>query len=365
MKIDAVKGSKEDTAMQERKLQMQEFMKNFEGMPDRLLKYCEILLEGEDASPYCYQDTMSLRGIAIALTAKCNMHCAWCYRFDEAYKNVLDIELPFEKLESIVKNTKGRFRRVHLAGLGETTLYPRLLDAIKLVKKLSDRVKFTTNATRLTEEYIDSLAKSGLTDIEISICVFDEKKEKELRGVDLRRSLKSAVYISNETDIDLQVNTLVSSMNYKFLFNLVDQLKEAKKLTIHTIPLFETHQCREAGIRRVSAQDYRALLNKIKADIDKYDLDWDMSPTPEGSVLDPIIEMKVKKNICFTCFEDPYISEKGELLPCVRQKPHGGVDATGGFEKAWNHPRLLEYRRNMLKGCYPPLCGQICYLKER
>ena len=55
----------------------------------------------------------------------------------------------------------------------------------------------------------------------------------------------------------------------------------------------------------------------------------------------------------------------GELIPCVRLKPYGGEDATKGFEKVWNHPKILEVRKNMLEGRYPPLCGKICYLKEQ
>ena len=88
-------------------------------------------------------------------------------------------------------------------------------------------------------------------------------------------------------------------------------------------------------------------------------------PLTEGSVIDPIIALKQKKNICFTCFEDPYISEDGELIPCVRTKPMGGVDATVGFEKVWNHPRMLKFRKNMLQENYPSLCGKLCYVKEK
>ena len=347
-----------------RKKEMEEFMGNFKDMPDRLLKYCEILLEGENASPYSFQDTMSFRHLAIGLTSKCNKSCFWCYRFDPMYKDTLNKEMPFETLEKIVNNTKGKFRRIHLAGLGEPTMYPRLLDAIELVKKLSDRIVFTTNASLLTKDLVNKAISKGLTDIQISICSFTEEDEKKFRGVELKNSIEMAVYISNETNLDLQVNTLVSSLNYKTLFSLVDVFKDAKKLTLHTIPLFETKQCLNKGIKRISNKEYKNLLTKIKTDIDKYNLDWQMFPSPEGSVIDPTIEMKKNKNICFTCFEDPYISEIGELLPCPRTKPFGGVDATVGFEKAWNHPKLLKFREEMLKGDYPFLCSQLCYLKD-
>lgn len=344
---------------------MQDSFSIFDGMPDRLLKYMEILLEGEDASPYCYQDTMSFRGLCIGITTLCNKHCEWCYRFDPSYKHLIGQELPIEKLKTIVHNTKGKFRMVHLAGLGEPTMYPHLLEAISIVKKLSSNVRITTNAAALNEEFVDKLVDSGLTDVEVSIWGFDEEKEEKIRGVDLPHTIKIVEYMSNHTPLRVQINSLVSSSHCDGLLPIVERLKGANKLLIHTIPLFETKQAIEKGVRRISKEEYRTLLERMHSDILKYKLDWKMFPTPEGSKFDPIIDMKIKKNICFTCFEDPYISEKGELVPCGRMQPFGGVDATEGFEKAWNHPGLLEFRANMLEGNYPDLCGQVCYLKDK
>jgi MoaA/NifB/PqqE/SkfB family radical SAM enzyme len=352
--------------MHERKKEMRDFISQFEDMPDRLLKYCEILLEVENASPYCYQDTMSYRRLAIELTTYCNLNCKWCYRHDPNYKFILNKKLPVEKLEKIVKNTEGRFRMVHPGGLGEPLLYPHLSEAINLTKNLSDKIKITTNGTLLTKELITEMVQSGLTHIEVSIDAFTEEKNREFRGSRLRDLVEKLVYISENTDLHLQINSVVANINIDSLENLVDALKDAKNINIiHTIPLFETEQCRREGIKRVSDKVYKNLLTGIRKGIEKYNLDWKMFPTPEGVALDPVMEMKRKKNICFTCFEDPYISVNGELLPCGRQKIYGGVDATVGFEKAWNHPKLLEFREKMLKGDYPELCGKLCFLKEK
>ena len=352
--------------MYERKKEMRDFISQFEDMPDRLLKYCEILLEGENASPYCYQDTMSYRRLAIELITYCNLNCKWCYRHDSNYKIILNKKLPLDKLEKIVKNTAGRFRMVHLGGLGEPLLYPHLSEAINLTKKLSDKIKITTNGTLLTKELITEIVQSGLTHIEVSIDAFTEEKNREFRGSSLRDLVEKLVFISENTDLHLQINSVVANINIDSLMNLVDALKDAKNIHyIHTIPLFETEQCRREEIKRVSDELYKNLLHKIRSDIEKYNLGWKMFPSPEGVTLDPVIEMKRKKNICFTCFEDPGISVNGELLPCGRQKIYGGVDASVGFEKAWNHPKLIEFRKRMLKGDYPELCGKLCFLKEK
>jgi len=75
--------------------------------------------------------------------------------------------------------------------------------------------------------------------------------------------------------------------------------------------------------------------------------------------------MKLKRNICFTCFEDPYINVEGRLNFCSRQEYSSAVDVSFGFEKAWNHAVLLKFRKNMLKGLYPEYCGKLCFLKDK
>tara|TARA_B100000315_G_C14561211_1_gene580681 strand:- start:184 stop:1503 length:1320 start_codon:yes stop_codon:yes gene_type:complete len=345
---------------------------NVENIDDRLLKYYEILLHGKNATPYSDIDTMSFRGIVIAITAKCNAHCFACYRYDSVYKSVLETEMPWEKLKQIVNNTKGKFKFVHLAGLGEVWFYPRLYDAIRLVRKISDNVKITTNASFLSKERIDSVINSGLTEVEVSIWQFDEKKERKYRGLDLKKEIADVIYMANETNLKVQVNILVASYNYKDLFSLVDDLKDAKGLIIHTIPLFETETARKQNITRVSTADWDKLVRSWESDIKKYNLDWTMTKSGGEVAHDPVIEMKKNQNICFTTFEDPYINEIGYLLPCVRMKPEFSgnipiphVDASPGFENVWHHPALVEFRRNMLSGDYPPLCGEICYVKSQ
>ena len=352
--------------MMDRKKEMQAYIENFKDMPDRLLKYNEILLEGEDASPECYQDTMSYRRLAVALTTRCNLACKWCYRFDPKYKSILDRDLDFEVFKEFVKNTKSRFRMVHLAGLGEIILYPKLIEAIRLSKKLSENVKFTSNGVLLTPDNIKQYIEAGLTHIEISIDAFDEEKLREFRGVDLDHLVKIVLYISEETDLHLQINSVVSSENSQWLIDMVHVFNKAKNIKVwHTIPLFETSQMRENGIKPLETKDYQELLLSLNKEIVSEGLNWKLYPNAYGVRLDPVIEMKRKRNICFSCFEDPYISVKGRFNFCSRQEFSSVADISPGFEKAWNHPSLLKFRKNMLKGIYPEYCGQLCFLEDK
>ena len=353
--------------MLDRKKEMLAYIENFADMPDRLLKYNEILLEGETASPSCYQDTMSYRCLSIAVTTRCNLSCKWCFRLDPKYKDALNKDLDIEVYRKFIKNTEGKFRLVHLAGLGEPTFYPNLIEAIQLSKNVSDNVKFTTNGALITFEKIDEYVKTGLSHIEISIDAFDEGKLDEYRNVDLKHLQKIVLYISENTPLHLQINSVVSTENAPWLSSFVDKFKDAKNIDIwHTIPLFTTSQMREKGVEPLNDESYMKLLLDTERDIDNEGLEWKLSPSPHGVSLDPVIEMKRKRNICFSCFDDPYVGVNGQFNFCPRlEYCNSGADISAGFEKAWNYHSLLKFRKNMLRGIYPEYCGKLCFLKNK
>jgi MoaA/NifB/PqqE/SkfB family radical SAM enzyme len=348
------------------KEEMSEYMSHFIDMPDRLMKYNEILLKQEEASPLCYQDTMSYRRLAIAITTVCNLSCTWCYRFDSHYEQTLDKEMSLDTFKQIIDNTKGKFKQIHMAGIGEPTMHKDLAALIKYARKITDSVKITTNGTLLNEKMIRELERSGLTDIEVSIDSFSPEDLLELRGSDLEVLVENMRFINDHTNLNLQVNSVVSNVNYKGLMGIVDVLGNLDRLKVlHTIPLFKTEQFDGTSVDTISDEEYKSLLDKIQNDIDNENLKWRMWPSSNGVTSDPVIEMKKSNNICFTCFDDPYINVDGFFVTCGRREFSNMDDAKNGFEEGWNGPKLLKYRKNMLKGFYPQFCGSMCFLKEK
>ena len=348
--------------MHQKKIEMLEFMKNFEDTPDRLLKYIEILLERENASPFCYQDTMSFRHLTFSVNTFCNKNCTWCYRRNPSFKKILNKSMDIEKMRMFIGNTAGRFREIYLTGIGEPLLYPQYNDAVSLARKITDTVILTTNGSLLSKERVDLLVDAGLTDIQLSIDCFDDELQMKHRGTDLQKLIEISKYITGNTKIRLRINSVVNTITYRTLFKAVEMLKDCWNIdTFHIIPMYQT--VKETSC--VSNDEMIALLRSLQRDIDEYGLPWKLYPSADGIELFPSIEMKKKHNICFTCFESPYINTDCELVPCARQMTWCGVDATVGFEKAWNHAQLLKFRENMLKGEYPDFCGELCFLKKR
>ncbi len=345
------------------KAEMDAFMRYFDGMPGRLQKYMELLLLGKEASPYAYQDTMSLRRLAIALTTYCNLNCIWCFRHDSHYKAILNKHMDRTVLRIILKNISGPLRLIHFGGTGEPLLYPHLLEAIRLARVKTSAVKITTNGVLLTDKFIRDLVKAGLTHIEVSIDAFSSDELLRVRGSRLEKLVALMEYMSAHTGLVMQVNSVVTSFNYKGLFKVVEVLKNVRReLCVHTIPLFIAEHIDGSRIRRITDADYRRLLEKIESGICARGLPWRTSPASVSAGLDPVIEMKRRDGICFTCFEDPYINTDGYLCACGRREFHGIVDASVGFEKVMNAPEVLRYRAAMLSGRSPEYCRKVCFL---
>jgi len=309
---------------------------------------------------------MSYRRLAIAINTKCNLSCAWCYRFDSEHKDIIDKEMSVETFKQIIDNTKSRFRMIHLAGSGEPTMHPDLMEIITIARQKTDHVKITTNGTFLTKEMVINLEKAGLTHLEMSIDSFKELELKELRGSILTQLVERLKYVNDYSNLHLQVNSVVSNLNCEGLFDIVDVLKEIDNLKIfHTIPLFKTEQFQGTAADRLTPTMYKSLLQKIEADIEEAGLKWELFPNSTGVNVDPVMEMKKQNNICFTCFEDPYISINGYIPSCARREFGDLDDARNGFEEAMNGPKISKFRKNMLKGHYPSYCGTTCFLDEK
>jgi len=356
--------------MDEIKQKMKKFITKFDNMPDRLVKYVEILLLGKDASTLAYQQKSSFRRIAINPTTRCNLKCIWCQRNEPRIKETLNKDLDFEKFKKFAPQLKG-FKKVHVGGNGEFLLYPKLPEFVALCRKYVPEVIITTNLTLLTPEMTHKLAEAGLTYLEASIDGFEEGKQQEYRGLgiaEIDKILPNLKYFSDHTSIPIQINSVISDLNIKSLYPAIDQIKDIKNVVcMHTIKLFMTDFLKKQGVKIATPKQYRDLLLYWQKRVEKFGLKkLKFVPDLAGIELDPVITMKQKHNICFVPFEDPTIDCEGYLVPCGRLdniKLENVFEI--GFEKAWNGPKAREFRKNMLTGKYPFWCELECNLKSR
>ncbi len=101
----------------------------------------------------------------MVIIRRCNLSCGYCSEFDKSSDPI-----PFPTLSRQLRKLRElKTWTVCLTG-GEPTLHPRLADLVAEMTALGFRRRqIITNGYKLTEELIQSLNESGLTDMQISV----------------------------------------------------------------------------------------------------------------------------------------------------------------------------------------------------
>ena len=337
-----------------------------ENKRERIDKFNELLTLKNKASPLASVNKNSLRRISIVLTTWCNLTCVWCHREEQHIKDAgyLSRNIDFYKLKKLLPQLKG-FEVLAWGGLGEPMLYKHFYEATKIAREYIPIVKTTCNGTTLNKKNVHKLEECGLNYLEVSIDGFDSEANMKLRGADEDKIIESLEYLSKNTKIPLQINTVVSRENYNSLLGAIEKLKSVENIvSLHTIPLFMTQHMQKLGIKGLEKDKYINLLNHWDSEIKKYNLDWELSPNVKQTDFDPVIYMKEKHNICFTPYEDPSINVDGEIAPCSRlQHLSLGNIFEEGFDKVWNGTKMKSFREQQLNGNYGNLCQRECSMK--
>ena len=135
-----------------------------------------------------YQMTKTLPSVfGFEMTTKCNSQCPMCARRE--IKNIPQYDMEFQILEKVIMEVKDLYQGstlFNLTGLSEPTLYPKLVDAVALIKNHMPqaKVKIITNAIDLNENLSARLIKAGLDQIMISLNGVNKVDYLKLNGVD-------------------------------------------------------------------------------------------------------------------------------------------------------------------------------------
>lgn len=153
--------------------------------------------------------------------APCNMKCKYCFAtFNDVgskfiIKNALAKE---ESLKLIDSLAEAGFKKITFLG-GEPTLCPWLLDLVKRAKEKGLFTSITTNASLLTEKYLDNLR--GVIDwITVSIDSLDQEKLSKIGRVVANKAISESQYRQTLQNIKargikLKINTVISSVNWQ------------------------------------------------------------------------------------------------------------------------------------------------------
>jgi len=165
----------------------------------------------------------------------CNLNCIYC-SIDGGIssKNQVDFvverEYLIEEFKKLVE-FKGCNVEVHLGSQGEPLLYAEIVELIKDMASI-EKVKIIsidTNGTLLTEEFVDKLAKAGLTRINLSLNAIDGKIARKLAGCNynVEKIKKIAAYTAKKMELAI-APVLVPSFNDDEMEKLIEFAKKLK-----------------------------------------------------------------------------------------------------------------------------------------
>ena len=165
----------------------------------------------------------------------CNMNCIFC-SVDEGLVSRKTHEIVIDKdylAQETAKIASAKECDVHITinAHGEPTLYKPMPELVEKIAKIKN-VKTTTiitNGTLLTEEYVDKLAKAGLTALNVSLNAINPKTAKILEGhgkYDVEHVKKICEYAAKKIQVVL-APVLVPGYNDDQLSEII---KFAKKI---------------------------------------------------------------------------------------------------------------------------------------
>ena len=151
--------------------------------------------------------------ISLELTNYCNLQCPYC-----GSRNLTRTRgyMEWELLEKIVAECKGGRHGIdYLIGAGEPLLYPRLEDAIRLIREHdAGLANLVTNGVLLTPDKTRKLLDAGLRLIRISLDSLDADLYASTRAADLTRvvgNIRELIRIAPST-VSIQIALMNSSV---------------------------------------------------------------------------------------------------------------------------------------------------------
>ncbi|MDD5174284.1 MAG: radical SAM protein [Candidatus Omnitrophica bacterium] len=325
------------------------------------------------------------RCVSLNLTNKCNQRCIYC----EIGQGIVKPEKPLLVLDDIKwvidQMNKCGISFLSLGG-GEPLLFKDIFEIIRYAYKFKIKCSIMTNGMllqRLSQDEIE-LLKASETAISVSIDSFSDEKEEGIRGVkDALSSPVESIKILVGHKIPVNILTVISSHNYRDLFDIVTNANRLGVDFIHFQPVIfisnypevepvdnkKSFNVKPCSLPEIEAQFKRIVdfekHNHVKTNV--YTLRrWlpDYIKSVSSVNNDDFFFRKIINRFwCDSLYSTIAISYYGEILPCNMLKLGKTIkDRRGkGLLELWNDVcepvRLMIKRRQYPDACRSCVCG--------
>lgn len=201
--------------------------------------------------------------IEVKPITSCNLRCIYCSVNEDKRVTDFVIEKDYliQELSKVIKFKDINDIEVHINAQGEPLLYANLIELVKDISSLPKvtTISIDTNATLLTQKFVNKLISAGLTRFNISINALNPKLAKLIADTpyNINRIISICKYITKKADIII-TPVLIPGINDEEIPKLIEF---AKKFNIKIgIQNFLTYKF---GRNPVKSLPWEKFFNKL------------------------------------------------------------------------------------------------------
>jgi MoaA/NifB/PqqE/SkfB family radical SAM enzyme len=304
---------------------------------------------------------------------QCNLRCQMCpiqFRQDGPPHGPLAF-MEFDTYRRLIDQMPG-LRTLHLQGMGEPLMHPRFFEMVRYAADRGIAVSTNTNLTLLSARRSRLCVDSGLVELHASLDGATAQTYERIRVrasfEKARRHLEQLLRVRAELGVSHpRVHVVVVVMRDN-LHELPALVELAHAMGIEDI--FVQHLCHDYAEAALPAHyrpmrdfvEAQTLLRDDPARVRRYfDTARDRAHALGVQLRLPRIEMRaVRKRGCDWPRRGPYISYKGEAMPCCMvgtpDRVNLGDVAKHGVDAVWHGPAYTEFRAALDSDTPPDIC---------
>lgn len=295
-------------------------------------------------------------GMMLELCNRCNLHCTICPR-EYIYGKQMDQGfMPLEKAKAIIDEVYPYLDSIGLTGLGETFLYPHLLEVIQYIKEKRPSIQITVSTNANFVGFIDKIIPMlpYLDCVQFSVDGVGKVYEMIRPNTDfnfIQENIKAVVNANTRTE--LMINTVITKENYTDLKNV---LYFADQMGIHyvnfnRINLASIPEQRDIYTNFFTSEEYKQVIRELNELKKQYS-----GLTFSGYRINGIPSFKE----CFFPWKAHYITWDGYLVPCCakpfpKEMNFGNV-FEDGVMNVLNGKKIQAFRRLWQQNTPPDFC---------
>lgn len=299
-------------------------------------------------------------GVMLELGNRCNLHCVICPREYRYGKQMDQGFMPLERAYKVIDELYPYLDSIGLTGLGETLLYPHLLEVVQYIKKKNKSIIITISTNANFVGCVDKIKPllPYLDNVQFSVDGIGpvyEQVRPNTHFEDIAENIRQIVNLGKKDTI-FMVNTVITRENYTDLPKVVEfadslgiQYVNFNRINLASIPEFD----RKEYTAFFHSEPYKKLLQKFAILQQSHSGVTFSEETKEGSG---------SFQDCTFAWYHQYITWDGYMVPCCakpfpKEMNFGNVFTDGGVMNVLNGNKYLAWRRLWQLNKTPAFCN--------